>query len=177
MLLSERRRDPHDRRGCRACCVGQDLPKVRMVSGLELVLDDQHGIVREVTADKVELVAAYGCPELQVDAECFGEPVLILQEPGRERVCLMRPNEARIDRLEPAELNRHVSILSRTAPERGSDNAPAAVPMPSGRRHRRCASADVFDDLDELVDAVALTAGELDEFACSLNYGAALRSA
>jgi hypothetical protein len=31
-----------------------------MVGRLELVLDDQHGIIRDVTADKVELVAANG---------------------------------------------------------------------------------------------------------------------
>jgi hypothetical protein len=35
-------------------------------------------------------------------------------------------------------------------------------PCTSGRRHRGCASADVFDHLDELVDGVSLPASELD---------------
>jgi hypothetical protein len=36
-------------------------------------------------------------------------------------------------------------------------------------------SGEVFDDLDELVDAIALPAGELDELAGSLDDGPALR--
>ena len=32
--------------------------------------------------------------------------------------------------------------------------------------------ADVFDDLDELVEAVALAAGEIDELPCALNDSA-----
>jgi Tol biopolymer transport system component len=36
-----------------------------------------------------------------------------------------------------------------------------------------CLSADVFDDLDQLVEAIALLAGEVDELFCSLDDGAA----
>src|SRR5262245_8692005 len=45
---------------------------------------------------------------------------------------------------------------------------PAEAASPSHRPR----SGDVFDDLDELVEAVPLLAGELDELFCSLDDGA-----
>jgi hypothetical protein len=47
----------------------------------------------------------------------------------------------------------------------------AAWPLISVRS-KWIALADVFDDLDELVEAVTLAAGEVDELLCSLDNGA-----
>jgi hypothetical protein len=44
----------------------------------------------------------------------------------------------------------------------------------SAAARREASSADVFDDLDQLVQVITLTAGVLDKFSCSLDDGAAL---
>ena len=49
--------------------------------------------------------------------------------------------------------------------------------VPLQREARRALSADVFDDLDQLVEAVAVVACEVDEFFGSLDDRAAFRCA
>ncbi len=50
---------------------------------------------------------------------------------------------------------------------------PRGLPPVSRSDHQRCSSADFFDDLDQFVEAVAVAAGEVDEFLRSLDDGAA----
>ncbi len=64
--------------------------------------------------------------------------------------------------------------VDRTAELVGEDQIPVFVGLACGAsRAPRSWSADVFDDLDELVEAVAVVAGELDELSRALDDGAA----
>ena len=56
---------------------------------------------------------------------------------------------------------------------------PGSAGRKTGKSARRSASssADVLDDLDELVEPVTLAAGEVDELLCSLDDGAAFGGA
>jgi hypothetical protein len=54
------RRHPHDRRRVRARRVRQDLPEVRVVGRLQLVLHDDHLTGQHVFAEQVQAEAADG---------------------------------------------------------------------------------------------------------------------
>ena len=79
-----------------------------------------------------------------------------------------------------ANRRRQTRVAQR---ELGVESSTKAFAVRSGEGASRSqtstlpASADVFDDLDELVEAVALLAGEVDEFLRSLDDGAAFRCA
>lgn len=101
MLLAERSRNPHNGRGSRASGVSQHLTQqVRVVGRGELVLDDEDGIVRDVTADQIERVAANSvlCRfKLKIDPERLREPICVRKQPWCEVVRLVRPHGLRVD--------------------------------------------------------------------------------
>jgi hypothetical protein len=71
----------------------------------------------------------------------------------------------------PARANRTIDTTRRSIPT-PSDCKEAHVP--ARLLLRSCASCDCLDDLDQLVEAVAVLAGELDEFPGVLDHGALL---
>ena len=95
MLLAERGRYPDDCLRFGASCVGDELPEMVVVGRRELVLDDQHAVVREVAPEEVERERSdrvLGNRQLEIDAEHVGEDVGVLEQPGREIVSLMHPH-------------------------------------------------------------------------------------
>jgi hypothetical protein len=80
-----------------------------MVGPFELVLDDQHALMREISADQVELETADGVlavGELELDPERVSEMVLVGQEPRCEHVRFVLPDLAGYDRGKTAELRK-----------------------------------------------------------------------
>lgn len=93
-------RKPDDRPRIGTCGVGNQLPEMVVVGDLQLVLDDQHTVVREVAPEQVDGVPAHrmlGAVKLQVNPERNGKDVGVVQQPRRERVSFMRPDGTRID--------------------------------------------------------------------------------
>jgi hypothetical protein len=79
---------------CSTVTVGQYLSQVGVVSSCELVLDDQNGVIRQVSSHEVKRVATdgvLGCLKLNVDAERLGEPVGVCEQPRREVMRLVLP--------------------------------------------------------------------------------------
>jgi len=76
------------------------LPRWSWSGDLQLVLDNQHTVVRRVAPKQVDGVPAhrvFGAVKLQADPERIGKHVSVVQQSGRERVGFMRPDQSRSD--------------------------------------------------------------------------------
>src|SRR5436309_14990926 len=97
MLGAKLRRDPDNCAGARARRIKKDLPEMGMISGLELVFDDQDCVVGQIAADEIEREVSDGlfCPlELEINFQDLRQVVAILEQPRRKVEPLMRPDRA-----------------------------------------------------------------------------------
>jgi hypothetical protein len=103
MLFVEGTRHPDDGAGISSARIREELSQVRVIARLELVLDDQHAPVREVTTVQVEGIATDRMLrplQLHPDAERLFQNVGIPKEPRGEVAGLVRPNGPQVDVLE-----------------------------------------------------------------------------
>lgn len=79
-----------------------------MVGLLQLILDDDHAVVREVAAKKVQRKTSdrmLSHVQFEVHAQQVGEHVNVLQEPRGEIVCLMHPHLFGRNRSKPPQVS------------------------------------------------------------------------
>jgi hypothetical protein len=106
-----------------------------------------------------------------------GRVVLGLRQPGDGIRALVSLHQLEKVLLVPAE-HREIRVRHRQfpPPHHADEVSNAVLRMPSPlkefQRRTRVSSADVFDDLEQFVEVVALAAGEGDEFLCLLDDGA-----
>src|SRR5690349_1332619 len=87
MFLAEFARDPNNNPRFKARGIGDDLAKVGMVGGLELVLNDYDTITTEVSSDDVTGKVSYrslGLGHLEFEPKNVREAANVLREPGGE---------------------------------------------------------------------------------------------
>jgi hypothetical protein len=104
VLFTKSRRQPDNGPGVGAGRGGEELAEVAVVGIGELVLNDEDAVVGHVAAHQVQGEPAHrvlGGGEFEVEAECLGERVFVLQQPRGEVVSLAGPDASRVEGLEP----------------------------------------------------------------------------
>ncbi|MEO7555398.1 MAG: hypothetical protein ABIV94_02175 [Acidimicrobiales bacterium] len=112
VLIAKRSGDPNDRGRSGASCVGEDLAEVRVIRPLELILNDEHALVGQVSTDQVKAEAAngmLGLCKLKVDAQRVREAISVREQPRCEVMSLVRPHRSNVDRLKPSKVHHETS--------------------------------------------------------------------